>query len=326
MLYIGVRIHGARIGDPEIGRQALDILAIAAPILFPRLAFNLMPENMLFISLRAMLKEFTALSFIAVWCFGGFLVSLKWLGMGIVSPAPGEGPPPGAITTSKWMLWIWFGLDGTGIEEAPRFHRILGPTIMVVYAFLGNTLFLTVLVSILSNTFSKIAADETAEIQFRRAVLTFEGVKSDALFAYRPPLNVFALFVLFPLKLILDPRWFHKINVFLVRAHNAPLLLLIAWYERRYLWKPRRNSHGMGPSKRSKWGFWSVHGDLQAVFEREPPQSLVQQIEAQDEGEGEIAVLENSFATGLAGPVWSRSGSPGGLSVRRRLSTAFPQA
>ncbi len=58
---------------------------------------------------------------------------------------------------------------------------------MISFAFIGNTLFLTILVSMLTNTFSKIAGNATAEIQFRRAVLTFEGVKSDAIFAYRPP-------------------------------------------------------------------------------------------------------------------------------------------
>ena len=190
IIYLSMRIHGWVIGRDETGRQALDMLAIASPILFPRIAFNLMSENMLFIALRAMVKEFTALSLIAFWCFGGFLLALKWLS--ISNPEVGYEDSPNSITISKWMLWIWFGLDGTGIDKAPAFHEVLGPALMVIYAFLGNTLFLTVLVSILSNTFSKIAADAIAEIQFRRAVLTFEGVKSDSLFAYRPPFNLLA--------------------------------------------------------------------------------------------------------------------------------------
>lgn len=296
----------------EYGRQALDVLAMAAPILFPRLAFNLMPENMLFISLRAMMKEFTALSVIAVWCFGGFLLALKWLSMGNTSIDPDDGP--GAVTISKWMLWIWFGLDGTGIQQAPRFHEILGPVLMVVYAFLGNTLFLTVLVSILSNTFSKIAADSTAEIQFRRAVLTFEGVKSDAIFAFRPPLNILALILLLPLKFLLTPRYFHKLNVALVRTLNAPLLILIGWHERHFLWKPKKHPKALKLKKGVSWGFWnsfSVHADLQSVFDEDPPQEMVNKIEEEDELED--AILENSFA-GVA----SRSMSPGSMVTRRR--------
>ncbi|KAF2175631.1 hypothetical protein K469DRAFT_701665 [Zopfia rhizophila CBS 207.26] len=318
--YFVIRIHGWAVGNIGEGRQALDILAIAAPILFPRLAFNLMPENMLFISLRAMLADFTTLSLIAVWCFGGFLLALKWLRMGNSKVDFEESPDP--ITISKWMLWIWFGLDGTGIQEAPTFHTTLGPALMVVYAFLGNTLFLTVLVSILSNTFSKIAADATAEIQFRRAVLTFEGVKSDALFAYRPPFNILALVFLLPLKFGLSPRWFHKINITLVRILNAPILILIALYERRSLWKPGRKQNALGPSKRSKWWFWnwtrfSVHADIQSVFESDPPQSVIDKIEEEDELED--AILENSFAG-----VRDRSMSPGsGVPRRRRFSSVW---
>ena len=82
---------------------------------------------------------------------------------------------------------------------------------MVLFAFLGNTLFLTILVAMLSNTYQRLANNATAEIQFRRAVLTFEGVKSDSLFSYRPPLNVLALIILLPLKFVLSPRYFHKV-------------------------------------------------------------------------------------------------------------------
>ncbi|KAJ4348176.1 uncharacterized protein N0V89_009548 [Didymosphaeria variabile] len=320
--YLGLRVYAWSANSSELGRQALDILAIAAPILFPRLAFNLMPENMLFIALRAMVKEFTALSLIAVWCFAGFLLSLKWLSMG--SPKDNFGDQPGPIEISKWMLWIWFGLDGTGITESPNFHEVLGPVLMVVYAFLGNTLFLTVLVSILSNTFSKIAADATAEIQFRRAVSTFEGVKSDSLFSYFPPTNILAIVFLLPLKFIASPRWFHKINITIVRVLNAPLLLAIGWYERHHLWKPRRKPTIAGPSKRGKWGFWStfdVHAEIREVFDEEPPEAVMQRIEEEDDLEH--AILENSFA-GLAG-IRSRSMSPGSAMQprRRRLSSVW---
>ncbi|KAL5121074.1 hypothetical protein ACEQ8H_000925 [Pleosporales sp. CAS-2024a] len=333
IVYLAMRVHGWVIGNDETGRQALDVLAVASPILFPRIAFNLMPENMLFIALRAMVKEFTALSLIAVWCFGGFLLALKWLS--ISNPKVGWEESHSVMTISKWMLWIWFGLDGTGIDRAPGFHQVLGPTLMVIYAFLGNTLFLTVLVSILSNTFSKIAADATAEIQFRRAVLTFEGVKSDSLFAYHPPFNLLAFIVLLPLKFLLSPRWFHKINITAVRVLNAPILVALAYYERRALWKPsRRHSlSGPGPSKRASWlsdsNFWkwsrmSPHADLQAVFDEEPPQDVVQRIEEEDDLED--AILENSFAT-AAHHVHggSRSISPGSaMTRRRRLSSIWP--
>ena len=309
IVYIIIRVHGAAAGNDEQARQALDILACAAPIIYPRIAFNLMPENMLFISLRAMLGDFLVLTLVAGWCFFGFLLAMSWLSRW--RSAVDEKTDPSPILIAKWMLWIWFGLDGTGLTRSVDFHLILGPILMVTFAFLGNTLFLTILVSMLSNTFSQIVANSTAEIQFRRAVLTFEGVKSDAIFAYRPPFNLLALFILVPLKFILSPRWFHKVHITAVRVLNAPFLFLICTYERRNLWKTRtvRPPHGP-PLKRPKtsifnFSHFTVHGDIHAVFDAEPPQALLDEIEEEDELDDdilEVGITRNrSVSPGLAG-------------------------
>lgn len=75
------------IEDEDMSRfytqTALDVLSCGAPVLIPRLAFNVMSENMLFLSLRSMISDFLALTALAVWCFAGFLLSLKWLHNGI---------------------------------------------------------------------------------------------------------------------------------------------------------------------------------------------------------------------------------------------------
>jgi len=172
---------------------------------------------------------------------------------------------------------------------------------MVTFAFLGNTLFLTILVSMLSTTFSQLVADSASEIQFRRAVLTLEGVKGDAISAYQPPFNLLAFFVLVPLKFVTSPRWFHKIHVFFVRFVNMPLLLIIAVAERRSL--SLAGAHGPGPSAErglsrrgsgpaaksrawlwDKWR-WSItsHSDLETVFEVPPPDSVLNEITTDDE-------------------------------------------
>jgi len=281
-----LRVHGWRTDDLKYGIQAMDVLALGAPLIVPRLAFNILSENMLFISLREMMRDFTVLTVLAVWCFAGFLLSMVWLSDGLHTP----------ITISKWMLWIWFGLDGTGIQRSTEFHTLFGPMLMVAFAFLGNTLFLTILVSMLSTTFSTIVSNATSEIQFRRAVLTLEGVKSDALFAYQPPFNILALLILLPLKSILTPRWFHKINVAAVRTINAPLLLIIGFVERRTLWaNTRRNKEEDLPKvKLSRAGLWdfrrgfSVHGDIQAVFDAEPPPQVQDEINEDDDLSPEI--------------------------------------
>lgn len=143
----------------------------------------------------------------------------------------------------------------------------------------------------LSNTFSTIVTNATAEIQFRRSVLTFEGVKSDAIFAYPPPLNVLALLIMLPLKFTMTPRWFHKTNVAVVRTFNAPLLLLISFLEGQSLWTDYSAkgfiSHkaaltlGKKSNTLAFWGFarFSVHGDIQAVFDAEPPSDTPEEID-----------------------------------------------
>jgi len=162
---------------------------------------------------------------------------------------------------------------------------------MVTFAFLGNTLFLTILVSMLSNTFSTIVSNATAEIKFRHAVMTLEGVKSDAIFAYQPPFNILAIVLLVPLKFLVSPRWFHKIHVASVRFLNLPLLLVIAIAERRKI-RPRDSSpyHQTSNGVRAKarpwfWEKWHItaHSRIEAVFDLPPPDSVLDEIAADDE-------------------------------------------
>ncbi|KAM0268722.1 hypothetical protein ACHAPA_004645 [Fusarium lateritium] len=283
LAYTTLRAYEMAFDSVEPG-TAHNVLCLAAPILLTRLAFNILPDHIVFISLHAMMRDFLILTFLAIWCFTGFLLALQWL-------APGDNAIPGDFTIIKWLLWIWFGLDGTGIEESVQFHVILGPALTIAFAFLGNTLFLTILVSLLTNRFSTIVTSEAVEIQFRRAVLTFEDVKSDAVFAYPPPLNLFALLMLLPLKLILSPYEFYAIHVLLARIANAPLLFIIGFYERRRLWT--RTSE----ARVFKWwrftGF-SPHGDIQAVFEIETPAHVLREADELD------GISEMGFSDGDA--------------------------
>ncbi|KIM89733.1 hypothetical protein PILCRDRAFT_812533 [Piloderma croceum F 1598] len=205
------------------GEEGHAILACGAVLLFPRLAFVTLSNNVLVLALRAMMADFFFLMVLAVWCFLGFLYALWILGHGQYS----------VYDISKWMIWIWFGLDSTGLELARNFHAFWGPVLFVTYACLSTTLLLTVLVSILATRFADINRDAIEEYMFRRAVVVFEGIKSDAIFNYWPPVNLLALTVLVPIRFILTPRRFHSLNVFCTRVSAAPILILIAFYERR---------------------------------------------------------------------------------------------
>ncbi|EQB57997.1 nonselective cation channel [Colletotrichum gloeosporioides Cg-14] len=277
--YVLARVYDVAAGSFPDGHGP-HVLPLAAPILLTRVAFNIAPDNIVLISLHAMMADFLLVSLLACWCFMGFLLALQWL----IDSNDNLNETPSWFTIGKWMLWIWFGLDGTGIEESVQFHVLLGPALMIGFAFLGNTLFLTILVAMLTNTFSKIVRGEEAEVQFRRAVLTFEGVRSDALFMYPPPFNVFALVVLAPVRFFVEAETFHRVNVALIRVVNLPTLLLISLWERRLYSRRARRGMAGGGGRRRWWRFsgLSPHGDIQAVFETRPPPDVADLIEGLD--------------------------------------------
>ncbi|KAK2591248.1 hypothetical protein QQS21_011056 [Conoideocrella luteorostrata] len=269
-------IHGFRLGLDRPGEQAFDVLALAAPVLIPRVAFTLLSDNLIFLCLRSMMVDFFFLTALSD--------NIKVDDLYLV-----------------WAGWYWH----SALEQT-EFHWLLGPSLMVAFAFLGNTLFLTILVSMLSNTFSNISANATSEIQFRRAVLTLEGVKADAVFAYQPPFNLLAVFFLLPLKFVVSPRWFHKIHVATVRLVNLPLLLLIAVAERRLLWPSKAVSQTTYPRAR-KW-FWqkwqlSAHRYLRAVFQVPPPEGVHRDIAVDDHLTHHLIRRQFTRQTTAEGPV-----------------------
>ncbi|GAA6047335.1 hypothetical protein JCM3770_001893 [Rhodotorula araucariae] len=218
-----LRAHSVIKNDAKASDRSYAILSIAACLLFPRLAFATISNNLLILSLRAMLADFFYLMGITVFCFIGFVFALNHL-------SEGEYSIP---RISEWLVFIFFGLDGSGIDESPKFDPVLGPILFVSFAALSNTLLTSVLVAILSTTYASIASDAAAEDMFRKAVSCFEGVKADSLFDYLPPLNLVALGVMWPLSHFLSPRWFHKVNVLATRTLSLPILMLIALYERQ---------------------------------------------------------------------------------------------
>jgi hypothetical protein len=99
----------------------------------------------------------------------------------------------------------------------------------------------------------------TLQHLFQLVVKTVEGVRSDAIFSYLPPVNLLAFLVLSPLSWILSPRALHRLNVFAIRAtvsanmlrtnvadtQSFPFLMAISAYE-RYQHRSRRRIHLRG--------------------------------------------------------------------------------
>lgn len=119
-----------------------------------------------------MIAEFVFFVCIAAICFSGLLFTLHTLSAG--------GSNPWNWRSIAWlMVQVWFGNTYLSFTQASSFHPIFGPFLMTGFAALSNTLLLTskfngvgacvrkpqgnsttvsVLISILSNTFARIDA------------------------------------------------------------------------------------------------------------------------------------------------------------------------
>lgn len=61
---------------------------------------------------------------------------------------------------------------------------------------------------------------------------TIERAKADPLTCYAPPLNTLALLILLPFRYCSPPRVLHKVQVYLARLLNLPVLLFLALHTR----------------------------------------------------------------------------------------------
>ncbi|OCF71722.1 nonselective cation channel [Kwoniella mangroviensis CBS 8886] len=233
LLYFILRIFALASHSPNTSDLAFDILAIAACIIFPRLVFFVVKENVVILALRGMVASFVQFMIVTVLAFSGICFCLWTLGR--------------ATWTVKQIVWlmaqIWFGSSYLGFSASSSFHPIFGPLVLISYAALCNVLLITMLIAILSNKFAAINQNAHEEHLFQRVVKTVEGVKSDALFSYLPPINILAFAILVPLSWFCSPRTLHRINVFAIRLTSFPILIAISAYERYNYHAQQRGIH-----------------------------------------------------------------------------------
>ncbi|WVN86773.1 uncharacterized protein L203_101945 [Cryptococcus depauperatus CBS 7841] len=222
LLYFVLRVFALVSHSANTSDLAFDILACAACIIFPRLVFFIVKENVVILALRGMVSSFIRFMLVTILAFTGICFSLWTLGK--------------STWTVKQIVWlmaqIWFGSSYLGFSASESFHPIFGPIVLISYAALCNVLLITMLIAILSNKFAAINQNAQQEHLFQRVVKTVEGVKSDALFSYLPPINIIAFIILVPLGWYASPRTFHRINVFAIRLTSFPVLIAISAYER----------------------------------------------------------------------------------------------
>ena len=106
--------------------------------------------------------------------------------------------------------------------------------ILTLFLFICHFLIITILITVLTNSFMSVVQNANEEHQFVFAVNTISMVKSDALFSYVAPTNVIA-WLLAPLRFAIPFRQFVGINRTVIKATHFPILFSIYAYERLIL-------------------------------------------------------------------------------------------
>lgn len=225
--YYCLRLYGlfvADVGKHKIASLAYDVLASTAILLFPRL-FSVLDHyryfSQLLIAFRMMTQDLLAILVLIIICCSGFFVALS------LSFAD-ENTDAGGVVYSLFQILmgftpaVWDRWDG---------YNILGKAIMSIFLTICHFLIVTILITVLTNSFMAIVKNAEEEHQFLFAVNTISMVKSDALFSYVAPTNIFGWF-LSPLRWIIPLRQYVKLNRTIIKGTHFPILFIIFSYER----------------------------------------------------------------------------------------------
>jgi len=229
-IYYALRIYSIFLPPmerPAVSKTAYDVLAMAAIFLFPR-AFSALDHyryfSQLLIAFRMMAQDMVAVMILIVISCSGFFVAFTLA----FSDSETYGTH---VAYALFQILMGFTPAAWSAWES---YDALGRILMTLFLFLAHFLIVTILVSVLSNSFNSIARNANEEHQFLFAVNTISLVKSDALFSYIPPTNVLS-WIISPLRFIIPFRQFVKLNRTIIKLTHFPILFTIFVYERLIL-------------------------------------------------------------------------------------------
>ena len=230
MVYYCMRLYGLLLVD--VGRHdwndmAYDVLAANAILLFPRL-FSVLDHyryfSQLLIAFRLMAIDLVAVSILILIACSGFFVAFTL--------SFGDGVYDAAGVSYK-IFQILMGFTPAAWEAWDTYNG-LGKFILALFLVICHFLVVTVLITVLTNSFMSVVSNANDEHQFVFAVNTISMVKNDALFSYLAPSNLFA-WALTPLIFLMPFRTFIKVNRMAIKATHFPILFGIYAYEKMML-------------------------------------------------------------------------------------------
>lgn len=233
IMYYSMRLYGlflVDIGRHEWNSMAYDVLATTAILLFPRL-FSVLDHyryfSQLLIAFRLMAADLVAVFVLILIACSGFFVAFT-----MSFRTNGDNNNDAAGVAYK-IFQILMGFTPAAWDTWPTYNP-LGKAILVLFLFICHFLVVTILITVLTNSFMAIVSNANEEHQFVFAVNTISMVKNDALFSYVAPSNIIA-WVFTPLRFCLPFRTFIKLNRTVIKVTHFPLLFSIFAYERLFL-------------------------------------------------------------------------------------------
>jgi hypothetical protein len=226
-VYYVLRLYGIVLADQgkhHIASMAYDALGSGAILLFPRL-FSVLDHyryfSQLLIAFRLMAQDLVAVLILILISCSGFFVAFS------LSFADEDTD---AKSVAYSLFQIVMGFTPAAWDKWSSYN-FLGKAIMGAFLIICHFLIVTILITVLTNSFMAIVRNAEEEHQFLFAINTISMVKSDALFSYIAPSNVIE-WVLSPLRYCMPFRQYVKFNRTIIKATHFPVLLLIFSYER----------------------------------------------------------------------------------------------
>ncbi|KAF2482926.1 hypothetical protein BDY17DRAFT_265110 [Neohortaea acidophila] len=230
--YYCLRLYGivlAGEGQRRIANSAYDVLASTAVLLFPRL-FSVLDHyryfSQLLIAFRMMAQDLMAVLFLIIISCSGFFVAFT-LSFG--------DEKAGGSDVAFALFQILMGFTPAAWDRWTTYN-LLGKTLLGAFLIIGHFVIVTILITVLTNSFMAIVKNAHEEHQFLFAINTISMVKSDALFSYIAPTNVFG-WMLSPVRFVMPFRQFVKLNRTVIKVSHFPILFGIFCYERLILSK-----------------------------------------------------------------------------------------
>ncbi|TKA76127.1 hypothetical protein B0A55_03261, partial [Friedmanniomyces simplex] len=225
--YYCLRLYGvvlAEQGKHRIASMAYDVLASTAVLLFPRL-FSVLDHyryfSQLLIAFRLMAQDLMAVLILILISCSGFFVAFTL--------SFSDDTTDGSAVAYA-LFQILMGFTPAAWEKWSGYNA-LGKGIMAAFLIICHFLIVTILITVLTNSFMAIVKNADEEHQFLFAVNTISMVKSDALFSYVAPTNVLG-WLLSPLRYLIPFRQYLKVNRTVIKITHFPVLFVIFSYER----------------------------------------------------------------------------------------------